>query len=91
MPTAEPGWRWENLTSALEAWGFDPVLDRALATITDTPADILPGRAYETDADGTPIAAVRYVDDGEWRIVFSVALQAFENALLLMHVFRRPW
>ena len=91
MRRSEPGWRWENLTSTLEDWGFDPVLDRKLSAIADTPADVLPGHAYATDANGTPIAALRYVDDGEWRIVFSVALQAFENALLLMDIFRRPW
>lgn len=91
MPRTEPGWRWENLASTLDDWGFDPVLDRALATIAGAPADVLPGRAYETDVDGTPIAAVRYVDDGEWRIVFSIALQPFENALMLMNIFRRPW
>ena len=91
MPSTEAGWRWEDLAGTLEAWGFDPVLDRALAAIADTPVDILPGRAYDTDTSGTPVAAVRYVDDGEWRIVFSVALQAYANVLMLMNIFRRPW
>ena len=88
---AEAGWAWRHPTEALDAWGFDPVLDRALAAIAATPADVLPGRAFETAADGTPIAGMRYVDDGEWRIVFAVVLEALNNALILVNVIRRPW
>ena len=91
MPRGKPGWRWEGLADKLQQWGHDPELDRALASIADTPVDILPGRAYGADADGTPIAGVRYADDGGWRIFFTVLLREDANVLILMDVYRRPW
>lgn len=91
MPKNRPNWKWEDLANKLQKWGHDPELDRALAGIADTPVDVLPGRSYRPDTDGTPIAAVRYVDDGPWRIVFMVLLRTDGNVLVLLDIYRRPW
>ena len=81
-------WRWRDADRLFEAWGHDPQLDQALASIADTPTNRLAGSTILTGARGGPLAILRRVEIGALRIVFSVALGYDDNWLAVVHLSR---
>ena len=79
-------WRWRNVAAFFDEWGHDPQLAAILAAIADTPLDRLPGEALRANADGTPIAILRYVRSRNYLVVFKVDLDDRTNGLLIAAV-----
>ncbi|MCY4422788.1 MAG: hypothetical protein OXC06_06935 [Acidimicrobiaceae bacterium] len=71
------------------AWGHDPDLALILADIADTSPDRLPGAVLRTNAQGTPIANLRYVVRNNYLVVFKVVLDDRINGLLVAAVIHR--
>lgn len=82
-------WRWRNVAAFFARWGHDPQLAIILADLADTSPDRLPGRVLRTNAQGTPIAILRYVVRDNYLVVFRVALDDRINGLLIAAVFQR--
>lgn len=82
-------WRWRNVAAFFAAWGHDPDLAIILADIAGTPTDRLPGKALRRNAQGTPIAILRFVRTDDYRVVFRVDLDSHTNGLLIAAVFQR--
>jgi len=82
-------WWWRNVAAFFARWGHDPDLTIILANIADTPLDRLPGKALRRNAQGTPVAIVRYVLTDRYLVVFKVDLDSRTNGLLIAAVIQR--
>ena len=86
--TRRANWQWRNLDSLFDEWGHDRQLLEVLADIADTPTNRLPGSEYVADSRGTPLAILRYVESGTYRLLFEVDLGYDFNGLAIVHVTR---
>ena len=83
---AAAGWLWFNLDEPLDSWaagrGADEVIaaHEALLRISETPLEVRPG----TRLPGGAAPLLRYVDDGDLRIVFLVTHPIVVNGLRLI-------
>lgn len=81
-------WQWRKLDPLFDEWGHDPQLLEVLADIADTPTNRLPGSEYFTDPQGMPLAILRYMQSGAYRLLFEVDLGYHFNGLAIVHVTR---